>query len=133
MKPIAAFFGASLAAALPAGPFTQLDFDPADARVTLTFSADGTYTATNFSGGTIGSGTWLIGGGTSADYTIRCDPTSGTLTSGSTGSDLAFPQTFRVTQTTVGVKSCTADYTIKSAAGATLATRSIKLEAEVSL
>lgn len=133
MRPIKAMFGSSLAAALPAGPFTSLDFDPTDARVDFTFNADGTWTAKNLSGGTFGSGTWKTGGGTSADYRLRVDPTVGTFTTGATGADNTFPQNYRVSQTTVGSKSCTATYTIKSAAGATLATRSITITAQVDL
>lgn len=133
MQPFAIMKGAGLAAALPNGPFTDTNFDPADALITFTFLANGTWSVVTNSGVDDNSGVWKTGGGTSADYRLRVDPTVGTFSTGSTGVDNTFPQTYTVTRTSVGVKACEADYTIKTVAGASLVSKNIDLTATVSL
>lgn len=122
MRPIKAMFGAGQAAFVPAGPFADLNFSPTTASSALSFKNDGVLDWISSAGGTVSQGRWQTGGGTPSQYTIRVDPTSGTLSSGSTGVDLNLgtTRTFTVNQAVVGTKSCTVTITIKNLAGVTL-------------
>jgi hypothetical protein len=75
--------------------------------------------------------TWLIIGSNS-EYTIRFDVTSGSLTSGTTGSDLALTsnRSFVVTQNGAGQKTCTGNLILKRS-GVTLITRPVSLDVNV--
>jgi hypothetical protein len=104
----------ALAADVPGGGYIANQNSPDDASCTLTFNSVGTFV---FTDDLAESGTWKTGGGTGADYWVRWDNTSGTLSSGTTGSwlQLNSGRSFNVTFTSFnGSKSCTGTVRIAS-------------------
>lgn len=125
-------FYESLVIALPATiTETKLALDPADATASLNFAADGTYV----SGDGTPAGNWATPTttGVGTDYRIRFTTTSGTLTTGTTGSWLTFPQQITKTQATIGTASWTGTVEIAAASDTStvLTSSTITLDVEV--
>lgn len=132
------FYGAENAApasySIPAGTYNESlpGFDLAG--VTITFFANGTWQASTFFGGIVATGNWVTptSAANGTQY-IRADPTLGTFSSGTTGTDLQL-NTGRSWLVQVGpssTKTCVATFTIKDGpGGSTLATGSITLTAQ---
>lgn len=126
-------FYSSFSITLPASiTETKLALDPADATASLSFTNDGTYAAGDGSP----SGDWCnpTSAGIGANYRIRFTTSTGTLTTGTTGSWLTFPQQITKTQTVVGISTWTGTAEIAAASDTTtiLDSCTIELTAEVS-
>lgn len=126
-------FYAALVIALPASiTETKLAFSPSPATAGMNFNSNGTYAAAD--GAPAGNWATPTTTGVGSDYEIRWTNTSGTLSSGTAGAWLALTsgQSFAVTQSGVGTKSCTGTVEIRDAATSTVQTTStVTLSAEV--
>lgn len=128
MIPIRAFFGAGLAVQVPAGASFETNTVGFNALCDLTFANTGGWSCTDDASST---GTWLLNG-LANQFEIRWDNLSGTLSTGTAGSwlPLSSDQTFGVTRTTLGNKTCVGTCSIRVAAtGIVLASGAISLSA----
>lgn len=108
----------------------NLVFDPSDANAAIIFSNNGTWTTGDGSG----SGNWIDppSTGVGSGYQILFTTTSGTLSSGTTGTWLSFPQTIARTQTILGASQWSGNVQIRDIATSTVqVTRGVQLDAEV--
>jgi hypothetical protein len=108
--------------------------DPVSASAQYTLNATGDIERFTTLGGTVDIGDWISPkSALKSPYTVRATVTSGALSSGTTGSDLALTgsQTWAVNQ--VGLGNNSATFTVDIKRGSTiLATASITLNANVS-
>lgn len=115
-------------------PSTQIEvfgfaLTPGTATASASFLANGTYTTTGFD-----NGNWVepTTTGIGSSYQILFTTTSGTLSSGTTGVWLSFPQTISVTRSFVGSSEWRGTAQIRDTATNTVqVTRNIVLTADV--
>ena len=118
--PLVSFTGANI---------TDTVTSPSNASAELTFKSDGSYVKvigaveTSF-------GAWVTPQSAASQFEIKATLDSGSVTSGTTGSWLSFPQTWTVTRTTAG--TTTAGLTIeirRTSGGSALDSAAFNIEA----
>lgn len=101
----------------PGGSYTKTDVT-ATVTCTLTLNSSGTWSATDDA---FSSGSWLLSG-VGGDYEVLFEPTSGTLTGGSSNvwERLNANRGYNVQRSSVGSKTCTGNLKIRQFVGGAL-------------
>lgn len=124
--------GSSVTLTLNSATYDASTLTPGTATATYSVKSDGTVSV-SLTGGSGSSYSW-ISGGLPSNYEVRFTPTTGTVSTGTTGAWLALTTTRTITvqRTTVGLKSATVTVEIGLlGTSSALATASVVLNATV--